>query len=143
MVTCRTIEDVHEWLGNALGQPMEDNELWMWCLLHGIMAGGVYVFNDPVSIGKGNTVTAQLELERGPCFIACNSRNLPGKQHMMFWDGRFLRDPDPNAPDTQCDLSAYQVTEIVPIRSEELPRRAALRMWRLMNGDQIMSAVAL
>lgn len=83
-------------------------EILKFLSAHGIFCGQFAQDTDGVAgSSMEDTMMLEVPIKGAPALVA-----IPG--HWMFWDGEFIRDPDPNEPDT-LELKDITFTEWVPL----------------------------
>lgn len=75
---------------------------------------GFFIVTDKTFDDDKLSIDVLLELEDRPAMLVVEAVRFKGKRHGVFWDGRVIRDPNPDKPET-CKLSDYKVFEIEPI----------------------------
>jgi len=65
-----------------------------------IFPGITYIPINPIS-GAYEVSNVQMDcpLQDSPAFLSVQSHRLKDKQHLIFWDGNYLRDPNPDQPE--------------------------------------------
>lgn len=48
-----------------------------------------------------NEITVMVDM-KCPALVGVDSENYPNTLHWVYWDGEFIRDPNPNVSDTRC-----------------------------------------
>jgi len=54
-----------------------------------------------MSFGDVTEILIFVRIPGCPALVGVDSVNFPGKFHWVFWDGEYVRDPDPKQPDTR------------------------------------------
>lgn len=116
MITGCDVEQVHEWTGTNVGDPIWDDELFIWLLKHGWQIDCGVEFREPLQeLSLHQPVAFEFKLAGHPCYVSVSSENYPGETHAVFWDGQVLRDPNPKKPDEQPSLEGYVIHTIYPL----------------------------
>jgi len=91
---------------------------------HGICPG--LIFGPPPGpVTKTTPLGCDVPLKARPAVLSIPSAHFPNTEHMLFWDGDVVRDPDPDMPDT-VSLVRYRIVEIMPLTYlDERPTRKA------------------
>lgn len=118
MATGTTPEDVYAFLndGRVIGDPAGPADEALYLLSHGLVKGGGYHTH-----GKGGKGNADLNIQfiypafpPHPAIVEVMSQKYEGEQHSLFWDGKYLRDPNPDTP-YLVKIEDYQVMSIWPL----------------------------
>lgn len=96
------------------GHYYKTSELLKFLGDHGIYAGAIWWWDEPVWADKDTVLKLELPLAGRQAIMCAPSESFKGYYHVVFWDGQHVRDPSSTVPDTT-DLETYQILEIVPL----------------------------
>ena len=127
MVTGTTPDDVYEFVGHD-GSLFDDNsehpdkrcgfklkEIAKYLLEHNLLFGTFFdVDNSVIDFSKETTFQSEVTIAKVPAIVTVESETLEGCLHTVYWDGEYVRDPNPDAPDERC-LWEYNIKEWIPI----------------------------
>lgn len=80
---------------------------------HGIICGLTASVRDGYLFGD-EEVDLHLEMKGWPMVLTVPSENIKNASHYIFWDGNYIRDPDPNKPEL-IKLREYKPIDIMPL----------------------------
>lgn len=118
MATGTSIEDFKTVVKRKRG-PYTDFHLY-WYLLHKGYTLGIGLNYEEESSDLHDNVDLCLEfnIRHFPAYVIVPSEIHPEKTHAVYWDGRWIRDPNPDKPD-KCDVAHYRVLKWFPIAKME------------------------
>lgn len=79
-----------------------------------IMLGTKGVLDEAQSFDSLETLEFSLPTKERPAFIVVESQRLEGKNHLVFWDGKNIRDPNPEKNEVET-IQGYKVKEWTPL----------------------------
>lgn len=114
MATGSTTEDVYQFLndGRVHGDPICSADEAMFLLSKGWLRGTGFIIPEGAIVNEFTDLA--LRLDGMPAMLDVESRNVPGVEHAIFWDGQELRDPDPRVGETS-GFSQYKILRIWPL----------------------------
>ena len=119
--TGHTIEDFERWVQSP--PPWTTADAAAWLKAQGYVCGWQDVtFGSDGVLHKQAEFTVRLDLNRMNALLGVRSRNHPGVQHLVFWNGQKVIDSDPNTAEEGEPIEHYAVVSICPISGKgEVP----------------------
>jgi len=81
---------------------------------HGILCGLLLINKNGGEVDANMSIDFTWEPFEFPAILAVESQTTKGGEHLIFWDGNNVRDPNPKRPETSY-LSEYIVLDIMPL----------------------------
>jgi hypothetical protein len=115
MATDSSVGEFRKFVGKSRG-PYTDYHLYYYLLNKGYIVGvGLdYEDEDPGDFHANSTLQLEFNIRRFPAYVIVPSETRTGKEHAVYWDGRWIRDPNPKKLDKE-SVANYKILKWFPI----------------------------
>ena len=118
MATGTNIDEFRKVVKRKRG-PYSDFDFYWYLLYKGYTVGvGFDNEKEPVDFHADATLELSYDIRSFPAYVVVPSETRPGKIHAVYWDGRWIRDPNPEKKDKE-DVANYRVLRWFPINKME------------------------
>jgi hypothetical protein len=130
MIIGESIEYVVDWFGgNDSALASEDAIIFLahhgvYLATYGSTEGGL-----PRELSPSDEVILRIPLRNRPALLTVSSERFPGGLHSVYWDGQYIRDPNPDVPDKR-NLEDYDIVEYWPLIFTEARWKAIKEKYR-------------
>jgi len=118
MATDSTPEEFEEFIGSS--PPYGDYDFYRFLLSKEYVVGvGVDIKENPIQDG---TINLWFEITAYPALVVVKSETYKEKEHVIYWDGNRIYDPNPNVEDGR-PLSDYEIHLWFPINKVDTEKK--------------------
>lgn len=115
MATDTSVEEFKKFIRRKRG-PFTDYHLYYYLLNKGYIVGVGLNFEeeDPADFHANSTLQLEFNIRQFSAYVIVPSETRPGKVHAVYWDGRYIRDPNPKKKDKE-SVADYRILQWFPI----------------------------